>query len=808
MRRLGRAIGLVVLLLLFWPLFGGYVVSAYQWLTDSETDQRADLPEEADQATVFWLDSERWMRFSLTESAETVRILTHLQMSPELVEAEVDRVYGFDYRFLNERQEEVYSDTHYFRAAILPPRFLEDGRSFPTRFYDDPERVASAAENLYYALEDQSDAVYLELRAIEKPAPDSRIGVQITEEQTRPRENAARLWPRMAPETQRKILRSHAYPPHLVSPFEIENVLMSRWMPLGPEGVDGTDFESDYLYTLEVPHSLPRGGDGIVPAGLYADSSHWVTLPVSEDARYRLEVEPVDETVRDFSVNFAHQENAELEVQQSVLQGESPMLVWKGELAPGLLQVIPSVPVAVRLYDESSGDEVTPDANYLRADTAAPGSPVRFLLDSDSLAGQPVRLDVRTYVHPERPDSSAVPAVEVRVRDASGEVVETFQQDINPPASYYQRFSGELMGSRVSEAKSLYLQVPEDAAELELSSNTPVLVTGYARLNGLPLERNLPSQRRPWQGYADRMPSWFLMKPLTSSDSGQRVALQWFFQPIERNEAILSGVYEWEALEPLRNGLIRDVLFPHRLSGALRETAVGSIYRALPDSPVSLTLVAPEKNISFTPDVIYQRNDRSPETVTILRDGKVWLRRGIAGRTGRFSLPLVDAGRYTLEIRGSGQWYINHNRPPEGTGFLERSLFEMDARGQTFVMNKSAPREVANLDLIAPRNAEKFSVTVKVRQATRSEGLLQDYSFLERRYHIQVQDKQTLMLGSQSGAWASPVTIGVPLGEDLPPGRYQISVEPSQPGGLVSGYIVREGQRQGYRFFRRSLDGY
>jgi hypothetical protein len=807
MRLLGRAIVLVLILLMAWPLAGSYAFVVYDWLIEPPNSQRADLPEEADQATVFWLDSERWMRFSLTESAATMRILAHLQMSPQQAEGESDRLYGFEYRLLDKRENEVYADRQYFRAAILPPRRLEDGRQFPTRFYDDPARIASAAENLYFALGQGTDAVSLELRAIEKPAPDSRIGVQISEEQTRPRAEAARLWPRMAPENQRKLLRSHAYPVHLVSPFEIENTLMSRWMPLGPEGVDGTDFDSDYLYTLQVPPSPPQGAGQVVPAGLYADQSRWVTLPIASEGRYRVEIEPVDPNVRDFTVNVAHQENVELEVQQSLLQGQSPMLAWKGNLRPGLIQVIPDVPVAVRLFADETNTEVTPEANYLRADTVSPETPVRFLLDPGSKAGQPVRLDLRTFVHPDRPDSGSEPVVEVKVKSQSGEVLQEYRQSINPPAGYYQRFSGPMEGSRVSEAKSLFLQVRDNAVELEVSSQSPVLVTGYARLNDLPLVRDLPGQRRPWQDYADRMPSWFLMKPVASPDAS-RMALQWFFKPIERNPAIASGQYEWEALAPVRNSLIREVLFPHRLSGPLRETAVGSIYRALPEAPATLTLVAPEENISFAPELIYNRPAKAPATVTVLRDGEVWMRRGIAGRTGRFSLPLVDAGRYTIEIRGGGQWYLNHNRPPPGTGYLERSLYVLDSAGQSFVFDKTSPREVANLDLVAPPGKEDYSVTVRVTGASRTNGLLPDYSFLERRYHLRVKTRETLMLGSQSQAWASPVTVGIPLGEDLPSGRYQISVAPSHPGGLVSGYTLREGQRESYRFFRRSLDGY
>jgi len=808
MRLLGRLTALVLILLLSWPIAKSYLLASFEWFGESTDNQRPDLPDEADQETVFWLDSERWIRFRLTDNASTLRILAHLQLLPEQADTEENPLYGFAYRLLDASGEEIHSSEHYFRAAVLPPRTLDDGREFPARFYDDSNRVASAGENLFFRLGEAESAVALEIRAVNKPVPENRVGVQVSYEETRQREDASRLWPRLAPETRQRLLRSHAYPPHLVSSSEIENALMSRWMPLRPEEVSGADFLSDYLYTLEVPPPPPKGANDVLPSGLYADQSHWVTVPIHEQGNYRIEIEPVDTGVTDFTVNVGHQRNADLEVWQSVLNGKPPILVWTGKLGPGLLQVIPNVPVVVRLFDGDTGVEQTPDANYLRADEVSAGTPVGFKLDPGNNSEQPVRLDLRTFVHPERPDSGPEPTIELRVKDRHGAVLKQFRKSINPPVSYYQRFSGELPGSRVSEAEHLFLHVPESAAELMVVSDTPVLVTGYARLNELPLVRNLPDERRPWQDRSNRMPSWFLMKPMESSAPAQRVALQWFFQPIERNPAIASGRYDWQALEPSRTSPLREVLFPHQLTGPLRQAAVGSVYRALTGQPLTLELVAPGRDIPFRPELIYRRTDPAPETVTIRRNGEVWLRRGIAGRTGRFSLPVVDAGRYTVEVEASGQWYLNHNRPPEGKGYLQRSFYTLGSSGQEFVLDKVAPREVVNLDVVAPQGSESLTITVRVVNAARSKGLLTDYSFLERRYEIQVNERKTLLLGTQSDTWASPITVGVPLGDDLPPGRYRISVTAGTSGGLVSAYTVREGKSQSFRFFRRSLDGY
>lgn len=809
MRLLGRLCLLALVVFLVWPLAQRYVLAPVTGLFWASSPQRANLPEEAEQSTVFWLESADWLRFSLAENTPTLRILSHLQMQPEQDADESLVRYALDYRVLARDGEVLTSGRYHYKAVTLPPRPLTDGREFPARFYDDPTLVASAPENLFVDLSALTGAVTLELRAAYLPEPRNRVGVQVTGRETRSREEVRRLWPRLKPETRDRLLRPHVYPPHLVSSFEIENALQLRWVPLGPEGVAGDDFASDYLYTLSVPPAPPAEAEQALPPGLYADPNKWVTLPVDYDGSYRLEIQSADPLVTDVNVSLAHQRNQDLETRQQLLTGTAPRLTWTGDLEPGLLQLIPSAPVTVRLFDVSTGADVTPDKRYLQAHPVAADQPVRFALDPDSAEPQPVRLDVRTFSHPQRAGSGSDPRVRLEIRAADGTVLQSFEQSITPAPSFYQRFSQQAPDSGVSEGQSLFLEASPGAAEVAVISNTPVLVTGYTRLASLPLVRALPESRRPWQSYGDRVPSWFLMNPVATEASGQGpVSLQWFFQPIERNEALLSGQYDWQGLDIQGSSLQRDVLFPHQLSGPLRDTAVGSVFRALPGGPVSLELVPPSPGLPFRPELIYQRTGAQPTTITVLKDGAVWLRRGIAGRTGRFSLPVVAPGQYRIEVQGDGQWFLNHNRPPVGTGYLQRSVYSLDGAGLTFELDKTEAREVVNFDVVAPPGVDRFAVEVAVAADRRATGLLTDYSVLKRRFELEVQERTTLVLGTQSQPAAAPMSVALPLGEDMPPGRYRISVRADRAGGLVSAYTVREGQRQTYRFFRRSLDGY
>lgn len=809
MRLLGRLFVLALVVLLMWPLAQRYVVTPLAGLFWASSPQRANLPEEAEQSTVFWLEPTQWLRFSLAENTPTLRILSHLQMLPEQDTDESLVRYAVDYRVLAKDDEVLKAGRYHYKAVTLPPRPLADGRQFPARFYDDPGLTPSAGENLFLDLASHPNAHRLELRAAHLPDDRNRIGVQVTGREMRSRADVGKLWPRLDPDTRDRLLRPHVYPPHLVSAFEIENALQLRWMPLGPEGVDGDDFDSDYLYTLSVPPAPPAEAGQALPPGLYADPDKWVTLPVDFEGSYRLEIQSADPLVAEVSVSLAHQRNQDLETRQQLLTGAAPQLTWTGELEPGLLQLIPSAPVTVRLFDASTGADVTPDKRYLQAHPVSADEPVRFALDPDSTEPQPVRLDVRTFSHPQRAGSGSEPRLRLEVRAADGAILQRFEQPISPAPSVYQRFSQSESDSRVSEGQSLFLEASPGATEVAVISNTPLLVTGYARLPGLPLVRELPESRRPWQSYGDRVPSWFLMNPVATGASGQGpVSLQWFFQPIERNEALLSGQYDWQGLDIQGSSLQRDVLFPHQLSGPLRATAVGSVFRALPDGAVSLELVPPSPGIPFRPELVYQRTGAQPTTVTVLKDGAVWLRRGIAGRTGRFSLPVVVPGRYRIEVQGDGRWFLNHNRPPVGAGYLQRSVYSLDGTGLTFELDKTETREVVNFDVVAPPGVDRFAVEVAVAADQRATGLLTDYSVLRRRFELEVQERTTLVLGTQSKPAAAPMSVALPLGEDLPPGRYRISVRPDRAGGLVSAYTVREGQRQTYRFFRRSLDGY
>ncbi|MDC0662937.1 hypothetical protein [Marinobacter sp. SS21] len=811
MRALGRVLALLLLLLVGWPLYQEHLAASIGRLTQNG-NANALLPHEAERSTVFWLDSERWLRFSLTENTPTLRILSHLQMRPEQTGEGALNRFALAYRLVDADGSTLKDGSYHYKAVVLPHRELPDGGEFPPRFYDQTGLIASAAENLFLDLTQTPAAATLELRAEYLPDSDNRIGVQVSAREIRPREAASRHWQRLSKPTKERMLRGHIYPTHLISPYEIENALMARWLPLGPDGISGDDFTSDTLYTLSVPPAPPRDASLALPPGLYADPHNWVTLAIPDEnpGRYRLEVEPVDHAASRITVNFSHQRNSDLQIEQRLLSAETSTLTWSGTLDPGLVQIVPSAPVSVRLLDDETGAELTPPQNYLRADIAAPQQPLHFQLNADSAEVQPVRFDFRTHLHPELGDSAPAAEIQITVENRQGEVLAHYRQPIDAPPSHYVRFSDLPSQSRVSDRQSVYLDAPAQAHRLRISSNTSVLVTAYSRLDQLALERRLPDERRPWQDYEARLPSWFLMQSLRQPQDRQRQAsLQWFFRPIERNPALLSGDYEWQALATAEPALQREVLFPHQVRGPLRQTAVGTVFRALPSGPTTLTLQAPEPGIGFTPELIYRRASAEPETVTVFRDGQIWLRRGIAGRSGRFSLPMTSAGRHTLTIQASGQWYINHNRPDQGSGYLQRTSYRLPPSGLSFVIDKTDEREVVNLDLIAPPGAARYPVQVRLDRVRRSNAVLSDYTILNRRFELAIAQQETLLLGTRSALWGTPVTVAVPLGEDLPAGRYQITVRPeTEQPGLVAAYTIREGQRQSYRFFRRSLDGY
>jgi len=806
MRLLGRLL-LILLLLLGMAWLLAPVKDWVESVWFSEPRATGDLPEATRSATVFWLQNGEWTRFNLPTGTRMVRLLAHVQLPQAEYEETYSPPFAIRYQLIGEQNKILEDHVYHFETALPGFSTLSDGGTFARRFYADTTRQATLDQYLFLNIANISGVKAIRMTPTELPATDSRIGVRMAKLETINPERAAHIWQRMNEAQKADRFKGLIYPHYLASGAEILNRTSERWDPLGPAGIEGETFETDLLYLLDAPPDKPDAPESQRPPGLYADANHAITLPLPEPsaALYRLELLPLNLSDDSPAVRatLTYQDNDTLGQRTISFDQEDIPAVWQQELQPGLLKIQPNQPVVARLFRVGADIELTPDRMLIPTFQATSFTTLEYRLNPASAQAQPLRLDVRSF---DVTTDSRVSSLTATFQNQSGEILERKSMDVMHTPASLQRLAADPTLPALSEPQRIYLSGPASASRLIVETDGSALITLYARPQDKPISRVLPDQLRPWQNSDERVPNWYLAKPEGVDQlirQKRRYLVEWFYDLIELDEEVAAGNFEWEALKTRQPRPQRQLLYAIDENAPLREEARSSTFGLLPRSGMKIALDSTISGVAFSPDVIYARPNGTPTRVAFSKDGQPWYERGIAGTTGQFSLPTLSKGEYRISTAAEGRWYINFN---EKRGTHRRRLaYDLPVGGLRFEVEKSTAEEVVTLQFFAHPSLADTRVKVRILGPVDRSRSTEEYTFLNREYTLKPQENDTLAIGTRQTRWSQPLRVGVPLGADLPPGRYTISVEREQgPPLMVSAYRILEGEKAPYRFFVES----
>jgi hypothetical protein len=806
MRLLGRLLALLLLLVsMAWVLMPVIEWVESTWFSDSRGLE--DLPEEARPATVFWLQDAEWTRFNLSKGANMIRLLAHVQLPQGQYEETYSPPFAIRFQLLGEQDEVLRDRVYHFETALPSLATLADGRTFPRRFYADSARQATLDQYLFMDVASVGNVEAIRVTPTELPAPDSRIGIRMAKLEMLTPERAARAWQRMNEVQKADRVDGLIVPHYLASGAEILNRVSDRWAPVGPAGIEGETFETDSLYLLDAPPDKPDAPESQRPPGLYADANHAITMPMPESsaALYRLELLPLDLSDDSPAVRatLTYQDNDSLKQRTVSFDPEDIPAVWQQELQPGLLKIEPNQPVVARLFRVGSDTELTPDRMLIPTFQVTSQSTLEYRLNPASARAQPLRLDVRSF---DVTTDSRVTSLTATFHNLDGEILECKSIGVMHTPASLQRLAADPTLPALSEPQRIYLSGPASASRLIVETDGSALITLYARPQDKPISRVLPDQLRPWQNSDERVPNWYIAKPEGVDQlirQKRRYLVEWFYDLIELDAEVAAGNYEWEALKTREPRPQRQFLYAIDEDAPLREEARSSTFGLLPRSGMKIALDSTISGVAFSPNVIFSRPNGAPSRVAFLKNDEPWYERGIAGTTGQFSLPTLSKGEYRISTAAEGRWYINFN---EKRGTHRRRLaYDLPVGGLRFEVIKSATEEVVTLQFFAHPSLADTRVKVRILGPVDRSRSTEEYTFLNREYTLKPQENDTLAIGTRQTRWSEPLRVGVPLGADLPPGRYTISVEREQGLPLmVSAYRILEGEKAPYRFFVES----
>ncbi|WP_166263608.1 hypothetical protein [Marinobacter caseinilyticus] len=804
-----RVIGRIILLCVFLSGLVWLLMPVKDWVETvwfSDEQSVDNLPEQVRPAKVFWLRESQWTSFSVNASQTPIRVLAHVQLPSGEYPVDYAPPFSLRYQLMDEEGNTLGERTYHYKTALPGTSTLADGRTFQRRFYADFSHQATLDQTLFIDLSKLTKVNSIRFQPVDTPTDDSRIGIRLATLETLNPPRAARAWQRLSDSQKAEMLDGLIFPHYLATNAEILNRTSDRWNPLGPVGIDGETFETDFLYLLDAPPEPPEPPATFRPPGLYADANHWITMPVvnAGASLYRLEIMPLDlaEETGPVVAELLYQANDTLEQRTMKFTAEDVPAIWQKELLPGLLQIRPNQPVVARLFKVGSNREITPDRMLLPTYQASPFNSLDYHLNDKTGQLQPVRIDVRRFT-----GQGGQPASRLFIRflNANEEVLSQSSLSLSDTTTGFQRLAAAPALSVLSEPSGIYFAAPAAARKMVLEADGAALVAVYHRPLNQAITRKLPEQLRPWQDTDARVPNWYLAQPVNADQlmrSKRRHLVEWFHQPIDLNTEVAEGHFEWEPLSTVAPMPQRQVLYPIGYGTPLRDRASSSVFSLLPKSGgLTLTLDSSIQGVSFSPELIFHRQNGAPTRVQFFKNGQAWYERGIAGKQGHFSLPVLTAGNHKITTKAEGTWYINHNLA-RGS-YRRRLAYEIPGNGIRFNVNKTTGEEVVTLQFFAPPALEKANVRVRISGLSRqSSSMMSDYTFLNREYTLAPSGDQTLSLGTRQSLWSEPVRVAVPLGKDLPPGRYQITIDGDQAEPLlVSAYQILEGERAPYRFF-------
>ncbi len=817
MRLIGR---LLLLLLLALPLLWA---AQQPWLLPtwmSRANIADSLMSEARPSAVYLAEKDRWLEFVITGRGDRIKVLSNAGID-SAIPADEGKVwaYALEYQLLNEQGELIEQRVYHHRSRLTQYRDTsKSDTAFNRYFYLDPEVTPINVASLTIKTIGNKPPLRLRLRLNQTAPGITDVAVRVYQPNPVASDRQGIAWARLSAVQKARVARSILYEPEQLRAHEISSLLDNRYSPIGPIGVLGEDYQNRILYALTLDDNEERvehNNAGILPTGIYADQWLRGVMPIPQGgATVSLNIIPTQAsaTAQTLTLRWYGQGPHQRSTEQITVSAKGLELTRQFE--GGLVEFIAQQPIVIQpqRLDNDAQDILRTGQYYLRGYTSGQHQ-LEYRIDHSDTRSTPFRVDLRAA--PQFPGAAAqmpnqAQYVSYSLIDDQGNTIKQGQLSIAAEHSRYDRFSGNQGELKISEASRYFFALPAHIASVRFSSTQPALITAYSRPAGMPRKQRLPEDRYAMTSPNARIPAWFLLKPeqrsqLIAHAHSQLLIIQ--TRPPKDNPLLLAGLYDWQNFEPQGPWLGRFILQPRDAKASVRDEARGSVFRPLKTGQrqrVDLLSLAGIQEVK--PRLIFIREQDTAFNVEVLLDGQPLLNQDMAGRLGEIILPPIAAGRHQLQINSNaqGRWLINY-AGSSGESYLKRLAYRLPPEGLSFDYDKTDAEAVLSGQLFLPHGQTQRSlVQVRIEQFKPTGiGPFKDWSFVHRMNDIQPTTGAKLtVLNSQHDKVGDGQRFFIPLGSDLPTGRYRVHISADEnTHGLLALYQLRPGSVDQRHFF-------
>lgn len=810
---------LILLLLCALLGFGAYLYEKPQTflrLKDTFLRRQAQVNRQDTLLSLAYaLGDAQWLDFQLPQATKRLRLITNTVIPASSAE-ELDLLeYSIQYQLYNgDTGQILYDGVYFFHTKLTLNVDLPKASQQATAFFPDPDTLPTDGRLMQLDLEGLDDKVLDRRIRFKKKSlsePGSAILARLYALQQSALQKGQTDWARLQRKKREKLARGNVYPYDLLTSVEINNILQSRWVPVGPSGIPGQDYTVEKMYIRQELTDNPLAPAPLPPAHI-AGPDTLVTLPIPEEGRNLL-------------IHFKRRTNelSEGKIQlrwygrqaHENLSWRVPLQDFEEEITQhfdgGLLEFDSSVPVSISFFDgDNNLQELVPQPMLTRMYPLDGPAPLSFRIRHIEGMPTPLRMTLRSFSSEALPENLEL---QYALLDKDGALRSENTIKLRFTRTRYDAVLASEQPLTLSEPVVLFLEAAPDITEIQFTGPPGLLVSVANRPPAYRREILVPESSY-YAGEIRTAPSWFSYPPQSNefqADSPESVLVRLQHKPPSRNVELLEGEFYWKGFRPEGAWQGYSLLTPKNLPTSTRKEALGSTFREIfPEKPLQATFSAFGSISLIKPRLAFIREEGEPLEISLSLDGMDWLHREIIGKRGIISLPPLPSGphRINLSVSQTARFFLS-NIEGDGKSWLLRQVYRLPEKGLKFKISKQQPRELLSFFYTTEQQSSertRLQVDLLGEKTSSSPAPLNGLTLQKRLYDIRTGDQPPLpIMTDDNQSTDAGQRFFLPLEEDLPEGEYLIRISPERPqNGFIAINRVLPGSYDWGYFFKEA----
>ena len=783
-----------------------------RWREAWQRHRAARFDADAIRLTAYPVTRDNWLVFDIPRQTDALRVLTNAAVQG-LVPPDTTREqpregwrYAIDYALLDRAGQTLAERRYHLRTSVISHQDPATGEVQGITWFRNSNWNPTMTRTIQLPLNPGSAARF-QLRLAPCEPEVQEVVIRVLARRERSNFDQPYAWSRLSERARARLSRASVYPPTLLTLAERCNLLRWNWSALPPTGLEGRDYDLRILYQREntigeEPDDLAMT-DGLL---LREDLHHTLPLPPGP-ARVVLECARAgaarDDRPTEVWVQWYPDTPKEPEVHHGLLHASPQTIECRAD--GGLLEIYATAPIVCRAtWYGSAGPPHDPGLELefpllpLCCYLAGPDLPLDYSVAHVDRWPTPFRLDLRRLLpepsqHPAaRVPQSIEPAiVKYSLLDAQGQVLREGQLSTAGDVSVYDQTAPNTMALHVTEPARFYFALSADVKRLRIEApHDTVTVAAFTRPPDLARVQRLPEEQQSYSRLDSDQRTWFLLQP---DDADLRLAQNQTctvysgVRPPQRDQQILSGLYQWEDFEPAGFWKGRFLLTPRDSQSPLRPESISSTYGELtPNRDHEVDLIAEPGADWIEPRLIYSVRTPAAQDVQLWLDGALWYGFRTRAPRGEVNLPTMPAPhqptRHTLRIDAEdGTRLLLRNLLAPGSTRYSKQLARQFDQGQLqfTVVKRTHAAEVLILRPFFPEGwSNRVSLRVSILDLPmRTGGPFDSWTLALRQFEVLPQtDQASLILQQDTQRVDGGQRCFLSLGADLPPGPYRVDV--------------------------------